>query len=85
MFKFNVQSKKNINELIKQVSDGIKANGGVFNGDVKSGFFSAMGIKGTYKVQDNIIKIEITKKPWILTENLIKTKVRDVFLNLVQI
>ncbi len=77
-FKFNIES--NPAEMINNVKSKIESEGGSFTGDEKEGNFNLPtpvgAIEGTYSVNDNELKIDITKKPKMLPCSMIESELK---------
>jgi len=75
-FKFNIDSSPA--EIIEKVKLKIENEGGSFAGDEKEGNFNLStpvgAIEGNYSVNDNELKIDITKKPMMLPCSMIESE-----------
>jgi len=75
-FNFNIES--NPAEIINKVKSKIENEGGSFTGDENEGNFNLPtpvgAIEGNYKVSDNELKIDITKKPMMLPCSMIESE-----------
>jgi hypothetical protein len=75
-FKFNIES--NPAEIINNVKSKIEKEGGSFTGNENEGNFNLPtpvgAIEGNYSVNDNELKIDITKKPMILPCSMIESE-----------
>ena len=78
-FSFEIKKPDNLQEVLFQVEGDIKKEGGTLRGDVNSGTISLKGVEGSYKVEGDLIKITITKKPFVVTENYVKTELMKYF------
>ena len=75
-FKFNIDS--NPAGIIDKVKTKIENEGGSFTGDEHKGNFNLPtpvgAIEGNYWVNDNELKIDITKKPMMLPCSMIEAE-----------
>jgi len=75
-FKFNIDSSPA--EIINIVKSKIENEGGSFTGDDSEGNFNLPtpvgAIEGNYMVNDNKLKIDITKKPMMLPCSMIESE-----------
>jgi len=78
-FSFDIKKPDNLQEVLFFVSQDIKSGGGTLKGDVNSGEISIKGVEGTYKVEDDLIKITITKKPFIVSESYVRDEINKYF------
>ena len=82
-FTFEIKKPDNLQEVLTQVEREIHNEGGIFRGDLTSGDISVgtpLGeVKGSYKVEETVIKITITKKPFLLTESRVKEELIKYF------
>ena len=77
-FKFNIDSIPA--EIINIVKSKIENEGGSFTGDDSEGNFNLQtpvgAIEGNYMVNDNKLKIDITKKPMMLPCSMIESELK---------
>ena len=75
-FKFNIDS--NPVDIVDKVKSKIENEGGSFAGDENQGNFNLPtpvgAIEGNYSVNDNELKIDITKKPMMLPCSMIESE-----------
>ena len=75
-FKFNIDS--NPVYIVDKVKSKIENEGGSFTGDENEGSFDLAtpvgSIEGNYSVDDNELKIDITKKPMMLPCSMIESE-----------
>ena len=75
-FKFNIDSSPA--EIINNVKSKIENEDGTFSGDENEGNFNLPtpvgAIEGNYSVNDNELKIDITKKPMMLPCSMIESE-----------
>ena len=48
-------------------------------GDTNSGKFSGKGVEGTYAVSDQTVHVTITKKPVVIADSVIESRLRKFF------
>jgi hypothetical protein len=76
---FEIKLKSSSAEFLDSVR-AVTANNGVrFEGDQVSGRFSGHGIEGHYRIVDDVLALNITKKPMVVPWTLIENKVRSFF------
>jgi hypothetical protein len=78
-FSFDVEVDQDISTILREVEQKIKDAGGRFDGNEQNGTFSGKGVRGKYSINGQKIRITITDKPWIASENLVKSKITDYF------
>jgi hypothetical protein len=76
---FLIQMPVNISASVQEAKNLVKRNGGSFTGDTRTGTFSVMGVTGMYHQVVGAIRISITKRPWFVSENLIRKKISGYF------
>ena len=65
--------------LVARVQEGIKKYGADFKGNTTSGSFSGKGVKGTYSIQDRVVTVTITDKPFYIPWHVVESQVRGFF------
>lgn len=79
--RFSLPLEQDADAALEHIRSSIVNAGGEFSGDSAAGTFSgktAVGtIAGNYTVEDKEIKIEITKKPMMLSKIAIKSKMAE--------
>ena len=79
--KFSLPLEQDVDKALEHIRSSIINAGGEFSGDTESGSFSgktALGnIAGNYTVENKEIKIEITKKPMMLSKIAIKSTIKE--------
>jgi len=78
-FSFEIKKPDNLQEVLFQVERDINSEGGTLKGDLNSGKISIKGVEGSYKVEGDVIKITITKKPFIYPESTVKSEIVKYF------
>ena len=73
-----------VSSAINKVKEAVaKQSGATFNGDTSKGSFSgstAVGtVEGNYTVNGNNVSITITKKPFVVPQSTVESKIRDWF------
>lgn len=71
---FVYKMKRDPEELLPIVKKKAKENGVDFKGDEKNGRVSGKGVKGSYSVSDNQLRITVDKKPFIVSWGFIEKK-----------
>ena len=75
---FTLEIKHTPSEFVKKVKEAVEANNGEFSGDDYSGKIklnTPVGkIESSYKINENKLTVDITKKPFFLSENMIKNE-----------
>ena len=75
---FTIEFKNTPSEFVKKVKEAVEANSGEFSGDDNSGKIklnTPVGeIEASYKIDENKLTVDITKKPFFLSENMIKNE-----------
>lgn len=76
-------SKAKLKNLFSKATREGKKEGVTIEGDLKKGSFEGStiigGVEGTYKVSNGRLKIEVTKKPFLLSEALVKKVITEFF------
>ncbi|MDR0516381.1 MAG: hypothetical protein LBH25_04980 [Fibromonadaceae bacterium] len=78
MFKFSIPIK-NPQESFEKAKNATKNAGASMNGDCNAGTFSGSGLEGSYAFESGNLSITINKKPFLVPESLIKSKVSEFF------
>ncbi|MGZ8217279.1 hypothetical protein [Methylomagnum sp.] len=76
---FEVKLNRDPDEIIAQARAAAHKNGIQFSGDGQTGHFVGHGIEGSYLILDDILSVEIAKKPFIVPWSMIESKLRDFF------
>jgi hypothetical protein len=76
---FSVKFTEDPSALVARVEKAAIKYGADFKGDATSGSFSGNGVKGTYSIQDRVVTVTITDKPFLIPWGLVETQVRGFF------
>ncbi len=63
-------------EKVQEMADEGKLD---FEGDITNGSFGVRGVKGTYRIEGQKVKIEINKKPWYFPWGKVEGKLKEYF------
>ena len=76
---FSVSFTEDPSALVARAEKSAIKYGADFKGDATSGSFSGKGVKGTYSIQDRVVTVTITDKPFLIPWGLVETQVRGFF------
>jgi hypothetical protein len=76
---FSVRFTEDPSALVARAEKSAIKYGVDFKGDATSGSFSGKGAKGTYSLQDRVVTVTITDKPFLIPWGLVETQVRGFF------
>ena len=80
--EFNFQFSGTAASLVDQISTKVSAAGGVFDRSDKDGCFflpTPVGeFKGTFQINGNNIWLRVTQKPFLISCNLIQSKLSEL-------
>nr|WP_068890285.1 hypothetical protein [Pedobacter panaciterrae] len=81
MCNFSIEYPKPKNEMVDQLKAAIEGQtAGLFQGNTSAGAFSfsAKGFKlaGNYSITGDIVQVEVTDKPWLLSCRKIEAEIR---------
>jgi hypothetical protein len=76
---FEVKLKHDPDEIIAKAREAARHNGIHFVGDGQTGHFAGHGIEGSYLIMDDILSVQIAKKPFIMPWSLIESTLRNYF------
>jgi hypothetical protein len=76
---FNIRATKNPSTLVSEAKKVAEENGATFRGDKNSGSFSGKGVKGSYKIEGQTVKVTITNKPTLASWSKVESKVKEFF------
>ena len=62
--------------LIEDEGGTVLCDGTIVNGCT----FEVSGVEGNYKHEDEVLSIEITDKPWLVSWDMIEEKLNEFFL-----
>lgn len=74
--------KENPQQVLEDVKKKVTAKGGSFSGDLSTGKFSVLGIKGEYRIVEQKLLISIISKPFFIPDSMIKDEVNRYFNSL---
>jgi hypothetical protein len=77
--RIEVKLNQPAEQLIARAQAGAEKNGVAFAGDASTGNFSGKGIEGSYLIEGEMLKIDISKKPMVMPWALIETSVKKFF------
>jgi len=78
MFKFSIPIM-NQQESFEKAKNAIKSAGANMKGDCNAGSFNGSGLEGSYAFEKGSLNVTINKKPFLVPEALIKSKVKEFF------
>lgn len=86
MCNFPIEYPKSKDEMVSQLKAAIESQtNGIFQGDTSSGSFSftakGFGLAGNYNIVGDVIDVNITKKPWLLSCKKIESEIRKYLDN----
>lgn len=76
---FEVKLNCNADEIIAKAKSAAQSNGVRFVGDEQTGHFAGHGIEGSYLIMEDILCVQIAKKPFIMPWTLIESTLRKYF------
>jgi hypothetical protein len=76
---FEVKLSGNADEIIDQARAAARRNGVHFDGDGQTGRFAGHGLEGSYLIFEDILTVQIAKKPLIMPWSLIESTLRKYF------
>jgi hypothetical protein len=77
-YNFSFDRPGDIRQAVNTVKTGIAQKGGSFNGDERTGSFTASGISGEYNIVDKV-DVTIIEKPRVIPNSLIEKEVKKFF------
>jgi len=84
-FTFYLDKPRNIPATFERLKDKLEGTGGRLTGDIKEGVISAVGTEGKYIIEENAIKITITKKPSsIIPNKLVEKQIKALFREIIK-
>ena len=78
MFKFSIPIA-NPQESFEKAKSAVKNANAHLSGDCNAGSFGGSGLDGSYVFENGQLNITINKKPFIVPESIIKSKVSEFF------
>jgi hypothetical protein len=76
---FDVSFSGDAAPLLQRAKNAAAETGAKLTGDINSGNFSGKGIEGHYEVSGNTIHMTITKKPIVIADSVIESRLRKFF------
>ena len=77
--QFTVDLTKPVDDFLSEAQQVAKENNATLTGDSQSGQFSHEKVKGTYKIENSVAHVTITKKPWYAPWSVVESEVRSFF------
>lgn len=86
MCNFPIEYPRPKDEMVVQLKAAIESQtNGIFQGDTSSGSFSftakGFDLAGSYSIRGDIIDVNISKKPWLLSCGKIESEIRKYLDN----
>ncbi len=76
---FEVKLHSDPDAVIEKARLAAREHGVDFKGDGQTGHFTGHGIEGSYLIFEDILSIQIAKKPFIMPWSLIESSLRKYF------
>ncbi|MGR3317129.1 MAG: hypothetical protein ACUZ8O_01435 [Candidatus Anammoxibacter sp.] len=76
---FNISTTTKPNILLARAKEIAGINGANLCGDTNAGKFSGKGVKGTYRLNERSVYINITEKPWYAPWPTVESTIRSFF------
>ena len=80
---FSIQFHVSADEVASRARNAIGNAGGTFQGDANSGIFDVStpvgAIRGNYVIENPVIHVTITSKPFFVSCNMIEKQLRSYF------
>lgn len=70
---------KDPEEMVARARQKAEGKDATFEGDAAQGRFNALGVVGSYTIEQGKVNIEIIKKPLLVPWSLVEKTVRDFF------
>ena len=77
--KFTVKLKHDSEHFIKKAQAASRKEGISFSGDARQGTFLALGVKGSYTIEDGTAYVDITEKPILIPWKMVEVMMHDFF------
>ncbi len=68
--------------LILKARQAAERNGLRFTGDAENGFLKGLGIEANYQVKEDVLTINILRKPLLLSWRIVEQKIRALVNNI---
>ena len=75
----DIKLNRPASDIIADAKATAQRKGVTFNGDAEKGSFSGMGLEGRYTITGDILSVEVSKKPMLLSWSMIESAVRGYF------
>jgi hypothetical protein len=76
---FDITFSGDATSLLQHAKKAAAESGATLTGDTRHGNFSGKGIEGHYVVSGNTVHVTITKKPIIIADSVIESRLRKFF------
>ncbi|GHO49121.1 hypothetical protein [Ktedonospora formicarum] len=76
---FDVSFSGEPESAFQRAKHAADAAGATLRGDEKSGTFSGKGVEGRYDVSGQTVHVTITKKPVIVSDSAVESRLREFF------
>jgi hypothetical protein len=76
---FDVSFSGDATSLLQHAKKAANEAGAKLTGDTNSGNFSGKGIEGRYEVNGNTVHVTINKKPIVVPDSVIESRLREFF------
>lgn len=76
---FDVSFSGEAASILQHAKHAADQAGATLRGDEKSGAFSGKGVEGRYEVSGHTVHVTITKKPIVVADSVIESRLRDFF------
>ncbi|HEV7347544.1 hypothetical protein [Telluribacter sp.] len=79
-YSFDIPFNEEAHSLISRAKSTIEGAQGSFSGDTQNGVFAVPAkvgtVEGNYAIQNNVLRVTITKKPFIAPNSMIEDALR---------
>lgn len=76
---FEIKLQRPASDIIADAKATAQRKGVKFEGDTEKGEFSGMGLGGSYSIVGDILSVQVTSKPMLLSWPMIESAVRGYF------
>jgi phage-related baseplate assembly protein len=73
---FSLISARDPSTLVARARRAAMENDADFRGNEASGSFSASGVKGAYRMDDKVVAVTITEKPFYVPWSLVESELK---------
>ena len=77
MGSFSIQLTEDVAAVLRRAEDLARSHGVAFQHDGRSGSFSHLGVKGTFKVHQNVLEVTYTK-PLFISDAMVQKQIRQI-------